>query len=198
MEEDKECVMILNLCSGNTPIQNAVNIDNTNGYYTDEIIDLDITPWKWEDNSVDGIYMIHALEHFKDRNKILSECRRILKVGGFLYIRVPHCSSACALSNLYHYTAFASDTMNNLTGFRVKSSKIYYLSQKYTEKETGIQFVLDMDETTHPVLRTLVYPFACIVQWLIDLSPALFERFWCFYAGGAEEVVFKLEKLWND
>ena len=186
---------ILNLCSGNTPIQGATNIDFQDGYYVDEIIDLDKVPWKWADNSVDGIYMIHSLEHFKDRNKILDECRRVLKRGGFLYIRVPHCSATCALSNLHHYTVFASDTFNTLSGFRVDSVRVHYLSQRYTEKETGVPFILDMEQTSHPVLRLLVTPFAWIVQFFIDFSPALFERFWNGWVGGAEELVVKLKRV---
>jgi hypothetical protein len=34
-----------------------------------------------------------------------------------------------------------------------------------------------------------------IIQKFINLSPRVFERFWCFYVGGASEVVWKGVKL---
>lgn len=50
-----------------------------------------LEPWDFEDNSVDEIVMISAIEHFtpKDAKYIISQIKRVLKPGGKLIIDFP-------------------------------------------------------------------------------------------------------------
>lgn len=45
----------------------------------------------WADNSVDAVYSSYTLEHFskQDGRHFLTECRRVLRVGGIIRILVP-------------------------------------------------------------------------------------------------------------
>ena len=97
----------LNLGCGDLPIKDAINVDFFDTGHADQIVDLNEFPWPWQDNSVDGIYMIHFLGHCHDLVKIIHECHRILKPGGFLHIQVPHASCVGATGNIHHYRTFA-------------------------------------------------------------------------------------------
>jgi len=46
-------------------------------------------PW-FSDNSLDYVFSSHCLEHFYEPEKALAEWTRILKVGGYLVLILPH------------------------------------------------------------------------------------------------------------
>lgn len=174
---------ILNLGCGTIPVSNAINVDIRKTPCVDEVVDLKKVPWKWENNSIDGIYMFHVLEHFENPAKILNECYRILKPGAFLYIAVPHSSAAGSVGCLGHYRTFSYYTLTDylcrdfyLFGkarFKVVHQRIIWLQPT--------NFVVDLISTP--------------IQFLIDLAPRFFERIWCYYVGGAAEVQWKGIKI---
>lgn len=43
----------------------------------------------FEDESFDVVMATHVFEHMFDLTKVIGECKRILKPGGFLYVAVP-------------------------------------------------------------------------------------------------------------
>lgn len=55
----------------------------------DHVVDLNITPWKFEDNSFDSIVAIHLIEHLDNLISFMDECHRILRPSGELYIETP-------------------------------------------------------------------------------------------------------------
>ena len=57
----------------------------------------DIRKLPFEDESVDGIVASHVLEHVpnKDIDQCMREWRRVLKMGGSLFIAVPDLMKAC-------------------------------------------------------------------------------------------------------
>lgn len=81
---------IVNLGCGLHPTAGCINIDffgtATAGYAADLR-----HPLRINDNTIDGIFSEHTLEHlgFADAQKLLAECYRILKPGGLLRIIVP-------------------------------------------------------------------------------------------------------------
>lgn len=97
--------VLLNLGSGFNPLDGYVNVD----FYGEPDVrhDLNLAPYPWADNSVDGIEYWHALEHLDDWWTSFTECARILKPGGFLHIRVPDESSTTALAYRDHKTVFS-------------------------------------------------------------------------------------------
>ena len=69
---------------GVTPIlPHAIGIDT-------DFPDYDGEHLSFEDNSVDAVYSSHCLERIRNSTHAIREWRRVLKVGGFLIIAVPH------------------------------------------------------------------------------------------------------------
>ena len=87
---------------GNTPL-GYVNV-NKEEVFADIITDLDISPYPFEDNSIDRIYTCHTLEHIKDWIRFVGECHRILKPYCELEIRVPY--GHTQLNNPHHLHDF--------------------------------------------------------------------------------------------
>jgi SAM-dependent methyltransferase len=168
--------MILNLACGENPIKDAVNVDILPLKGVDKVVDLTKFPWEWKDNSISYIFMLHYLEHCQDTKRVIEECWRILKPGAILHITVPHSSSVSGIGCLGHYRTFSFNTLNDyLTRqFYMFGKPLFY---PVTQKIVWIH-------TDNCILKLLSIP----IQFLIDQSPRFFERFWCFYVGGACEV----------
>jgi predicted SAM-dependent methyltransferase len=152
---------ILNLGCGKRYVDGAINIDIKEP--ANMLTDLTKLPWLWRDNSIDGIYTSHFLEHTQNPKEILQECHRILKPYGFLSIKVPHSSCAAAVGCLSHYRTFSYNSLKD------------YLSPK-------------MFETIHQRIVWLPHYEWLPIQWLIDLSPIFFERGLGYIVGGATQV----------
>jgi predicted SAM-dependent methyltransferase len=70
--------------------------------------------WPFSEQEFDLIYMSHVLEHFypADRDAVIRNVFRSLRVGGMLFVRVPHQSSYNA-TGWEHFTLFG---LNGMTG----------------------------------------------------------------------------------
>ena len=99
--------VILNLGCGFKKMVGMVNVDAFDICQPDVVHDLNAFPYPWESNSVDGIAMHHTLEHLEDYWAVITECARILKVGGWLEVRVPDESSATAATYRDHLHVFS-------------------------------------------------------------------------------------------
>ena len=75
-----------------------------NNPYIDEFHLLEGNPWSITDNSVDLCLCDSVLEHIEEPDLFFSECRRVLKDGGYLCIRTP---------NLWSYVGIASKLIPN-------------------------------------------------------------------------------------
>ncbi len=191
--------VILNLGCGTTRIPGTIGVDKFKiGDFVDVIHDLNITPYPFEDNSIDKIHMYHVLEHLNNPLEKMEELHRILKPGGKLYIRVPHFSSMGAFSDITHirpfgYTSFdyfQPHTYHNFytkKRFSILKKEIKYFGL-YPNSGTYEKYV--HNNKCHPVAR----PFVLAINFLVKLSPILFERFWCYWVGGATEIVINLQK----
>ena len=86
--------MKLNLGCGSNILENYINLDKFDYYNPDVVYDLEITPYPFEDNSVDEILMSHVLEHIGQDpdifNNIIKELYRICKNKSIIDITVPH------------------------------------------------------------------------------------------------------------
>jgi len=106
--------VILNLGCGFTKLDWAINVDAFDICKPDVVWDLNKFPYPWESNSVDGIELWHVLEHLKDWYAAIKECCRILKVGGYIDVRVPDESSSSALAYRDHYHVFTQRTFDSV------------------------------------------------------------------------------------
>jgi len=192
--------IVVNLGCGKVRIPDSIGVDRVMiNDYVDVVHDLNVVPYPFRDNSIDEIHLYHVLEHLHDPIKKLEEIHRILKPGGILHMRVPHFSSMGAFTDITHvrpfgYYSFDCFEKNNYqhfytnVEFAVVKKEIKYLGL-YPNDGFYAKYV-------HPnQCPWLARPFVGILNYLINLSPTAFERVWCFWVGGATEVVIILKKV---
>ncbi len=70
----------------------------------------------YQDESVDGVYAFHFMEHLTGERAIemLREIQRVLVPGGIATIVVPHRSAMLAYQDLDHKSFWCEETMRNL------------------------------------------------------------------------------------
>jgi predicted SAM-dependent methyltransferase len=56
----------------------------------DQIVDLSVFPWPWEDSSVEAVIAHDILEHIAERIQAMNNLHRILRPGGQADIIVPN------------------------------------------------------------------------------------------------------------
>ncbi len=90
---NSENANFINLGSGNSYVNNFINIDFFGNKMIDYGMDLRY-PFKIESNSIDGIFSEHTFEHLShlEVDNALSECYRILKAEAKIRIIVPDLS----------------------------------------------------------------------------------------------------------
>ena len=191
---------ILNLGCGKTKIPNSIGIDfNFIEGFTDVVHNLNALPYPFPDNYFDEIHFYHVLEHLDDPLHKLEEVHRILKTDGILFMRVPHFSSCGAFWDITHkrpfsYSSFDIFQKNDYHSFYTKcrfkilKKKINYFGL-YPNDGVYAKYI-------HPnQCNIFLKPIVRTINFLIKLSPIFFERFWCYYVGGATEVEINMKKI---
>ena len=202
METEKKKIT-LNFGSGDTVIENAINVDHIKLPNVDMVFDFEKFPYPFEDNSVDEIHMYFVLEHLVNHLGVMKELYRILKLGGMLYIRVPH-GSGCygQWGEFTHQRGYAYRSFDI---FSTDSKRSYYSDIRFNIKFKKCKYFLTYPYDFYKFntwiphwekfwYAPLVKVFVDVIQFLIDLNPEIFERFWCYWVGGAAEVYVELEK----
>ena len=192
--------IVLNIGCGKTRIPDSIGVDRVLiENFVDVVHDLDIIPYPFGNNYADEIHFYHVLEHLQEPIKKLEELHRILKQNGVLYMRVPHFSSMGAFSDLTHrrpfgYTSFdcfeEKHYQNFYTAvrFKILKKKIKYFGlypndgiyEQYIHKNQSYWFAK---------------PFVKYINFLINISPTLFERVWCYWVGCAGEIEIIMKKV---
>ena len=120
--------MKLHLGCGNLYLDDYINVD----IYS-EIADLkvDITDLSViNNNKVSEIYMSHVLEHFK-RSEVLnflSECNRVLKIGGILRVSVPDFDQVV---KVYNKNKNIAEVVGLLNGGQKNDYDIHFLNYNF-------------------------------------------------------------------
>lgn len=192
--------VVVNLGCGKVRIPGSIGVDRVliEGY-VDVVHDLNMVPFPFANDSVDEIHFYHVLEHLQNPTEKLEEIYRILKPGGILYMRVPHFSSMGAFTDLTHVRPFGYSSFDCLensnyqhfyttANFEIVKKEIKYFGL-YPNKGVYEKYV------HHNQCFWLAKPFVNIINFLIGLSPTFFERVWCYWVGGATEVVIILRKV---
>ena len=70
----------------------------------DQVVDLTVYPWPFEDNSVDEAYCGHYFEHVpgRGRPRFMDELYRICKPGASITIVCPHWKSERSIQDFTH------------------------------------------------------------------------------------------------
>jgi ubiquinone/menaquinone biosynthesis C-methylase UbiE len=107
--------MKLNLGCGSKILENYTNLDKFDYYNPNVVHDLEVTPYPFEDNSVDEILMSHVLEHIGQDpdifNNIIKELYRICKNKSIIEIIVPHPRHDDFLSDPTHVRPITIDLL---------------------------------------------------------------------------------------
>ena len=102
--------MKLNLASGKIRMEGFTNVDYAPAVNPDVVYDLDVTPWPWEDDSVDEVHCSHYIEHTKDLMKFMNELYRIMKPGASAKLVAPYYTSIRAWQDPTHTRVISENT----------------------------------------------------------------------------------------
>jgi len=192
MVEDKKGVrMVLNLGAGNKLLPGAINVDVMPGKGINKVVDLNVFPWPWEDNSVNYIHASHIMEHFPNQEWFLAECIRILKPGGRLRIVSPHASCIPSVGCLGHYRTYSYSTFHDYL------SKPWYMFKepKFKTIKNKLNWWYELSGNNIPSwANVFLVGLDCIISPIINISPRVYEN---FFAGilPCREVIWVGEKL---
>ena len=109
----------LNLGCGFDKRSGFINADNFEDCNPDVKIDIEATPWIFDDNSFDYILMKHVLEHvgssFDLFKNIMQELYRVISSNGLIEIHVPHYRHDTWWSDPTHVRAFTPLTFTMMS-----------------------------------------------------------------------------------
>jgi len=197
--------MILNLGSNVNRIPGSLGVDTLKRDNVSIVHDLNIFPYPFEDGSVEIIHCYHVIEHLDNPLKAIEEIHRILEPDGILYLRVPHFSSLYAWGDITHKQAFSThafDVFNvdgNFKNWGYTTKKFKFIKKQiryfYTwpNEQWYMEYVVKPDWNL--LTGVILKPFILIINFLIGLSNELFERFWCYWVGGAAEIYIIMKKI---
>ncbi|MDX2504765.1 MAG: methyltransferase domain-containing protein [Gammaproteobacteria bacterium] len=191
--------VVVNLGCGRTHIPGSVGVDCAElPGYVDIVHDLNQTPYPFDNSSIDELHLYHVLEHLDDPVGKLEEIHRILKEDGILYMRVPHFSSNGAFTDITHkrpFSYFSFDVFDDEACHNYYSKMRFKILRKEIKYFGQYPNVGLYEKYIHPnKCPLLVRPIVRTLNFFINLSPMLFERFWCYWVGGACEVVIDMQK----
>ena len=128
----------LNLGCGYKQRAGFVNVDKYDNCDPDVICDLNVFPYPWDDESVDGIIMWHCLEHLDDWWAVFLECVRILRPGAVMQIRVPDATTDGAITYRDHYHIF---DIHSFHGIRGRSGSGFNAKAELTSETVPIEMI---------------------------------------------------------
>jgi len=106
---------VLHLGCGNSKLQGAVGVDMLKVPAVDVVCNLDITPWPFEDDSVDLIFAHNVLEHVDNIVEFLNEVWRVGKNNSRIVIAVPYFRSIDAFTDPTHKHFFTANSLDYFT-----------------------------------------------------------------------------------
>ena len=192
--------VILNLGCGKTKIPSSIGVDCVLiPGYVDVVHDLNLLPYPFKDDYADEIHLYHVIEHLDDALLKIEEIHRILKPGGNLYLRAPHFSSNGAFTDITHKRPFSILSFDVFVEGNYHS---FYTNKRFEIIKKEIKYFGMYPnngvyaEHIHANRCPLILrPFVRLMNFLINASPIFFERIWCYWVGGACEVVLEMKKL---
>lgn len=136
---------IINLGSGNKEIKGATNLDYPD-WKAGEII-----PFK--DGTIKEVHAYHFFEHLTTVEIIetLKEIERVLKIGGVVYILVPHHRGTMAFNDIDHKTFFNEEVWPKLL-----DGSPYYEHYGEWELKVATQFIMGIVERNLGLFTQLI------------------------------------------
>jgi len=167
----------LNLGAGLDIKKNYVNLDSVKLPGIDVVHNINHGLMVFNSDTFDEVYCSHVLEHVDDLPKTMQEIQRICIQGARIKIRVPHFSCGVSYRDPTHKRLFSYFTFDYFT------DDCPYAPVKYKIISCKLNF-------TRQAFTFLNY----IVNPIINISPALYERLWCWMIP-CSEVIAELEVI---
>lgn len=178
---------MLNLGSGNFPVEGYINVDFLPELNPDVVHNLDEYPYPFETGGFDRIFASHVLEHLRDPFAFMRECHRLLAVGGELHVKVPHFSRG--FTHPDHKRGF--DVSFPLY-FNPKMLP-WYVGTHFEKKKMRLHWNAQPYLKAYVASRPAVWAarvVGAVIDGVANLMPMIFSRLFCFWVGGFEEVEF--------
>ena len=102
----------LDVGCGSRKLPGAIGLDIVPSSAVDFVHNIAQTPWPFNDNEFDVVFMNHSLEHVVDVLDTLSEVHRISKNGARIVIQVPHFRCLDAYVDPTHRHFFTSRSLD--------------------------------------------------------------------------------------
>lgn len=165
----------LNFGCGDDIMPGYVNLDIVKLKGVDVIHDFNKFPYPFKKDEFDEVFTSHVLEHVDDLPKVLTELKRICKKGARIKIRVPHFSCGVSYRDPTHKRLFSYFMFDYFTDI------CFYPLPKFKILNRRLNFT----RLAFPFLNHIFNP-------LININPAIYERFFCWMIPCAE-VLCELE-----
>ena len=169
----------INIGCGAEILDGYINLDYKDQKGVDVIWDINKTPWPFKDNTFSESFCSHTLEHIEDIQSTMKEIWRISKPGAKITIRVPHFSCGVYYRDITHKRPFSFFSMDYFC-----NASIDY------DREDGNLFKITKRKLNFTRLSTTWLNY--LMNPLINISPALYERFAC-WVFPCSEVLYELE-----
>ncbi len=122
-----------------------------------------------KDNEFDKVVCNHILEHVTDLDRTLKELKRISKAGALIRIAGPHFSCGVSYRDPTHRRLFSYFTFDYYT------KDCFYAPVIFNIKSRRLNFT-----------RYAFTPLNYVFNPIINLSPLIYERFFCWILPCAE------------
>ena len=133
----------INLGCGLQKFDGLLNVDKSPLVNPDEVVDLDVLPWKWKDDEFDHIVAKDILEHLGDRPqdivKYIKEMYRVSTNGAIWEVIVPHWRCDIALDDPTHKRVITK------ASFDLYNKRIVWEKAVSGKSESLIAFEEDID-----------------------------------------------------
>lgn len=170
--------MILDLGCGKSKKNGAIGIDFIKMPGVDVVCDLN-KGLPLPDNSVDGIYASHILEHLDDFMFAMKEIWRVLKKNGWVKIWVPHFSAGfITWGDPTHKRGFSIGTFECFLPER----NITYIKNHFLVDELRLNFALGGKIVKGKKIKHKIYLFfGMIIEKIVNrnrMAQKSFESHW--------------------
>ncbi|MEK6889314.1 MAG: methyltransferase domain-containing protein [Nanoarchaeota archaeon] len=167
----------LNFGCGNDIRKNYLNMDIVKLPGVEVIHNFNKFPYPFKEDTFEEVYTSHVLEHLEDLIKVMKELKRICKSGAKIIIRVPHFSCGVSYRDPTHKRLFSYFTFDYFT------EKCFYGLPRFKIIKRKLNFT-----------RLAFTSLNLIFNPIINLNPAIYERFFCWILPSAE-CIFELEVI---
>ena len=171
---------ILDLGCGKAKRQAAIGVDLFALPHVDVLCDLNGT-LPFAENSVDGVYASHVIEHVEDFLGLMQEIWRVSKPGAWVRIWTPHFSSGpYAWGDPTHRRAFASNTFDYLG-----DNQFHYIRCSFRAKSLRLNlFAGGSPPSASRLKHRIIIRVGGWIEHLVNRSresQLRFERVWCYF-----------------